>query len=109
LTDYAGFGMPVLAPADGRIAEVFDGDPDMPPGTNGDRSNVLVIDIGDGLYVVLGHLKENSVTVRVGDVVRQGQQLAAVGNTGNTNEPHLHLQVQSTPSGGTDADHTYPI
>ncbi len=96
LTDYPGFGMPVLAPADGRIVEVTDGDPDMPPGTNGDHPNTLVVDIGGDRYVVMGHLKQGSIIVEIGDVVRQGQPLAAVGNTGNTNEPHLHLQIQDS-------------
>ena len=99
LTDYAGFGWPVLAPADGRIVEVTDGYADNPPGTNGDHANHLVIDIGGGLYVSMAHLKQGSVTVRVGDVVRQGQPLAAVGNNGHSNEPHLHLQVQDSPAG----------
>jgi hypothetical protein len=109
LTDYPGFGLPVLAPADGRIVEVTDGYPDMPPGTNGDHANNLVIDISGGRYVLMGHLKQGSVTVQVGDVVRRGQPLAAVGNTGHTNEPRLHLQVQHSPSGRTDADRTYPM
>ena len=109
LTDYAGFGMPVLAPADGRIVEVTDGYADTPPGTNGDHANNLVVDIGGDRYVVLAHLKQGSVTVQVGDVVRRGQPLAAVGNTGHTNEPHLHLQVQDSPAGTEDADRTYPM
>ena len=37
-----------------------------------------------------------------------GQRLAAVGNSGHSNEPHLHLQVQDSPA-GTDADRTYPM
>lgn len=41
--------------------------------------------------------------------MRRGQPLAAVGNSGNTNEPHLHMQVQGSPSGTTDADQTYPM
>jgi murein DD-endopeptidase MepM/ murein hydrolase activator NlpD len=109
LTDYPGFGLPVLAPADGRIVEVTDGYADTPPGTNGDHPNNLVVDIGGGRYLVLGHLKQGSVTVQVGDVVRRGQPLAAVGNSGHTNEPHLHMQVQDSPSGKEDADRTYPI
>ena len=109
LTDYPGFGMPVLAPADGRIIEVTDGYADTPPGTNGDHANNLVVDIGAGRYVVLAHLKQGSVTVQVGDVVRRGQPLAAVGNTGHTNEPHLHLQIQDSPTGKEDADRTYPM
>lgn len=107
LTDYAGFGRPVLAPADGRIVEVTDGYADNPPGTNGDYANRLVIDIGDSRYVVLAHLKQGSATVRVGDVVRQGQPIAAVGNNGHSNEPHLQVHVQDSPSG--DADRTYPM
>jgi murein DD-endopeptidase MepM/ murein hydrolase activator NlpD len=109
LTAYPGFRLPVLAPADGRIVEVTDGYADTPPGTNGDHANNLVVDIGGGRYLVIGHLKQGSVTVQVGDVVRQGQPLAAVGNSGHTNEPHLHLQVQDSQSGREDADRTYPM
>jgi hypothetical protein len=108
LTEYAGFGWPVLAPADGRIVEVADGYADNPPGTNGDHANHLLIDIGGGRYVSMAHLKQGSVTVLVGDLVRRGQPLAAVGNNGHSNEPHLHLQVQDS-STGADADRTYPM
>ena len=109
LTAYAGFDQPVLAPAGGRIMEVTDGNPDTPPGTNGDQANTVVIDIGGGRYLVLGHLKQGSATVQVGEIVRRGQPLAAVGNSGHTNEPHLHLQVQDSPTGRHDADRTYPM
>ncbi len=109
LTDYVGFGWPVLAPADGRIVEVADGYADAPPGTNGDHPNTLVMDIGGGRYVVMGHLKQGSILVKAGDVVRRGEPIAAVGNTGNTNEPHLHLQIQDSPTGKEDADRTFPM
>jgi murein DD-endopeptidase MepM/ murein hydrolase activator NlpD len=108
VTGYAGFGWPVLAPADGRIVEMTDGYPDNPPGTNGDHANHLLIDIGGGRYVSMAHLKQGSVTVDVGDVVNSGQPLAAVGNNGHSSEPHLHLQVQDSPA-DADADHTYPM
>ena len=108
LIDYAGFGWPVLAPADGRIVEVTDDYPDMPPGTNSDHANHLVMDIGGGRYVAMAHLQQGSVTVRVGDVVRQGQQLASVGNNGHSNEPHLHLQVQDSAA-SMNAARTYSM
>jgi hypothetical protein len=108
LSEYAGFGQRVLAPAEGRIVEVADGNADSPAGTNSDHSNHLLIDIGGGRYVSMAHLKRGSVTVEVGDVVRSGQPVAAVGNNGNSLEPHLHLQVQDSPA-STDADRTYPI
>ncbi len=108
LTEYAGFGWPVLAPADGRIVEVSDGNPDSPAGTNSDHSNHVLIDIGGGRYVSMAHLMQGSATVDVGDMVRSGQPVAAVGNNGNSLEPHLHLQVQDSTA-STDADRTYPM
>lgn len=108
LDDYDGFGEPVLAPADGRVVEVIDSNPDKPAGTNGDQSNIVMLDIGDGRFVSLGHLQQSSATVRVGDEVQTGDPLAAVGNSGHTNEPHLHLQVQDSRA-IYDADRTYPI
>jgi pimeloyl-ACP methyl ester carboxylesterase len=108
LEDYDGFGASVLAPADGRIVEVIDNNADTPPGINGDQSNIVMLDIGDGRFVVLGHLQQGSAIVRVGDVVQSGDPLAAVGNSGHTNEPHLHLQVQDSRA-ISDADRTYPI
>jgi hypothetical protein len=108
LRSYAGFGMSVLAPADGRIVEVTDSYPDTPPGTNSDHANHLLLDIGGDRYVSMAHLEQGSVNVRVGDIVRQGQPLAAVGNSGHSNQPHLHLQVQDSPA-GADAERTYAI
>ena len=108
LADYPGFGSPVLAPADGRIVGVADGYADNPPGTNSDRANHVVIDIGAGRYVLMAHLMQGSVTVQVGDRVRRGQPLAAVGNNGHSSEPHLHLQVQDSAA-GVDAERTYPM
>jgi hypothetical protein len=107
LTDYAGFGMPVLAPADGEVVEVTDHYPDNPPGTNSDDANHLVIAIDADRYVSMAHLRQGSVTVVVGDIVHRGQQLAAVGNNGHSSAPHLHFQVQDSPA-GSNADRTYP-
>ena len=108
LADYAGFGMSVLAPAGGRIVAVTDGNSDTPPGTNGNEANHLVMHLGGDRYLLMAHLKQGSVTVHVGDIVRRGQQLAAVGNNGHSNEPHLHLQVQDSPV-GANAARTYPL
>ncbi len=108
LTDYAGFGAPLLAPADGRVVAVIDHYADEPVGTNGPRANALVVDIGGGRYVAMAHLKQGSVTVQVGDSVVSGQLLAAVGNNGNSSQPHLHLQVQDSPA-DMNAERTYPM
>ena len=45
----------------------------------------------------MAHLKNGSLRVSTGDRVARGQQLAQVGNSGQTTEPHLHLQIQNKP------------
>lgn len=103
LTDYAVYGQPVTAPADGTVTFVVDGRPDQAIGTADRRhylaGNNLVIDIGHGRYLMLAHLQPGSISVGVGDTVRTGQVIARVGNSGSTTEPHLHLQVQNVPAG----------
>lgn len=56
--------------------------------------NHIMIRAG-GIFVLLCHLKQGSSRVRKGDVVRVGQQLGEVGNSGSSIQPHLHIQVMS--------------
>ncbi len=60
--------------------------------------NHVVIDRGDGVYAVLAHLQRGSVRVGKGDAIRAGQVVAGCGNTGNTTEPHLHVQLMEHPN-----------
>ncbi len=46
-------------------------------------------------YSSYGHLKENSIKVKVGDKVKQGDVIGAVGNTGDSTLTHLHFQVNA--------------
>lgn len=57
--------------------------------------NVIVIELDNGQFVVLAHLRQGSLQVEIGDLVQTGDMLARVGNSGNTTMPHLHLQVQT--------------
>lgn len=63
--------------------------------------NHVIIDIGNGQYVVYAHLQPDSVVVEEGDEVKVGDKLALVGNSGNTDAPHLHIHMM-------DANHTIP-
>jgi hypothetical protein len=100
---YAIFGAPLLAPCAGVVLRAEDGLADLSPPVV-DRAhmagNHVILDCGTA-WVVLGHLRQGSVSVSAGDSVRIGQQLGNVGNTGNTDEPHLHIHGQRP---GTDAE-----
>jgi hypothetical protein len=94
-----GFGQPVLAAADGTVVRVRDDLAEEPVGVIGQgEGNSIVLDIGSGRYVVFEHLQQGSALVRAGQSVTRGQRIAAVGNTGNSLAPHLHVQIQDRPS-----------
>jgi murein DD-endopeptidase MepM/ murein hydrolase activator NlpD len=101
------------------VVTVRDNLPDLPVGT-ADRvrpeGNHVVLDIGSNRYVLLAHLERGSAAVTAGQRVSAGQPVARVGNSGNTAEPHLHLQVQDGPRlmapdghGWTSGLRTFPI
>ena len=98
-----GFGEPVLAPADGTVVSVSDTNPDEPIGAIGGphgEGNTIILKIGDQRYAMLAHLERGSALVSEGDRVQVGQQIAPVGDSGNSVGAHLHFQVQR----GSDFD-----
>lgn len=92
--------------ADARVARVFDGMAEEVPGAlptsialaDADGNHVI-LDLGDGRYVLYAHFIPGSIRVAEGDRVKRGDVLGLVGNSGNTLVPHLHLHVMSAPSG----------
>ncbi|GGD56153.1 peptidoglycan DD-metalloendopeptidase family protein [Paenibacillus nasutitermitis] len=93
---YYAFGEEISAPQDGKVVEIVnDIDDNIPGQMNPDQpaGNVVVIDHGNGEYSFLAHLKKGSVTVKAGDKVAKGDTVGQCGNSGNSSEPHLHVQV----------------
>lgn len=54
--------------------------------------NLIIVDHGNGYRTYYAHL--NSILVRVGESVGQGQRIGSVGNTGNSTGPHLHFEIR---------------
>jgi hypothetical protein len=97
VTNWYGYDEPVYAPADGQVVTAVDSLPCGPIG-NRDRDhpagNHVVIDIGNDRQVLLAHLAAGSVAVGEGEYVTSGALIGRVGNSGNSEAPHLHLHVQ---------------
>jgi hypothetical protein len=124
---FVGFGAPILAPCSGRVVVAHDGEPDhearrsqltLVPymlgqarrargGPAAIAGNHVVIATGDGPFILLAHLRRDSVRVAVGDHVRRGAVVGACGNSGNSTQPHLH--VQATDSTSWDTARGLPI
>ncbi len=112
--DWAIFGDPVHAPCGGRVVGASDGAPDLRlPGdeAGGLAGNHVILDCG-GAWIVLAHLQRGSVAVAPGDTVEVSDVLGRVGNSGHSDEPHLHVHAQSpgtaaAPLGGAPLPMTF--
>lgn len=93
--DYVAFGETVAAPCDGTVLETENAMPDLTP-PHMDRSNpagnYVLMRCGD-VVILLAHLRSGTVAVSAGDSVTGGTPLGAVGNSGNSSEPHLHIHA----------------
>lgn len=58
------------------------------------RGNYIIIKHKNNEYSLICHILKNSFKVKVGDVIKTGDVIALVGNSGNTNGPHIHFQIQ---------------
>jgi Peptidase family M23 len=109
---FPGFGRPILAPVHGLVVGLHDTAPDhqafrgLPSvgyaltqrrraaaGWVALAGNHVMIQTRDGLVVAVCHLQLRSVQVELGQSVRVGQPLGHCGNSGNSTEPHVHLQA----------------
>ena len=79
----APFGAPVFAAAWGRVAFV---------GQRSGYGNVVEINHGNGLLTRYAHM--SAFRTQVGQPVRAGQVIGAVGSTGRSTGPHLHFEVR---------------
>lgn len=75
-------GTPIYAAASGTVTSAS---------YSGNAGNMIVINHGNGLQTYYMHC--NSMYVRAGQTVSKGQNIGAVGSTGNSSGPHLHFQV----------------
>jgi hypothetical protein len=119
---FVGFGRPVLAPGGGTVVAVHDGEPDhearrsqpallgyaltqagrVRRGPTAIAGNHVVIALSPtGPFVLLAHLRNGTVSVRPGDAVSAGDAVGTCGNSGNSTEPHVHVQVTDTTEWAT--------
>ncbi|EOM75708.1 M23 family peptidase [Rhodococcus rhodnii] len=109
---FPGFGLPVLAPVSGTIVAAHDAEPDhaayrglpsvgyaltqrrrLAAGWPALAGNHVFVATGDGVIVALCHLRHGSAAVVPGTRVDTGDVVGTCGNSGNSTEPHLHVQA----------------
>lgn len=98
------YGANVLAVADGTVVFTQDGKPDETPYATAiprDKSdfggNIVIIKIAPSVFAAYAHLEPGSLTVKVGDVVKAGETIGKLGNSGPSEGPHLHFGLLNRP------------
>lgn len=115
---FYAFGRPLYSPVAGTVVSVHDGEPDhearrsiltlIPYGLSQPRrirrgltailGNHVIIQVAESPYYVgLVHLQRGSVQASAGDRVSTGDQIGRCGNSGNSTQPHLHIQAMDSP------------
>ena len=124
--NYFSFGAPIYAAADGIVVAVADefeddvslqqigeSDEDFQARANARQGelaakgveavlgNHVIIDHGNNEFGYYAHMELGSVAVKVGDAAKKGQLIGALGNSGNSTQPHLHFHIADGPNAAT--------
>jgi murein DD-endopeptidase MepM/ murein hydrolase activator NlpD len=115
---FVGYGRVIVAPADGVVVATHDGELDhaarrspvtllpyaltqgarLQAGIAGLAGNHVIVALRHAdAFVALAHLRAASVGVEPGQDVRAGQPLGECGNSGNSTQPHVHVQIMDGP------------
>lgn len=91
-SQYFGENQPVYAAGDGEVVEVRN-DYNSTDTSGSSYGNYVKIKHNETFTTLYAHLKYKSVTVNVGDRVKQGDQIGNMGNTGYSKGTHLHYEL----------------
>jgi len=97
--DYYAYGKKVFAAKAGTVVSVRSDVAENVPGETTNLTtpsgNVVIVDHGNNQFGYYAHLKPFTVAVKAGAVVKAGDILGEVGNSGDSPEPHLHFHVMN--------------
>ena len=122
---FVGFGRPVLAPTTATVVDVHNAEPDhaayrgipsvwyaltqpgrIAGGWTALAGNYVMLQ-DKAAIIALCHLQQGSIAVQPGQRVAPGEMIGRCGNSGNSTEPHLHIQAIDTAD--IERAHAVPI
>ncbi len=115
--NFYAFGQPVLSPVSGRVVKVHNGEIDhnayrslftlipyminqkdrIKESVEAIAGNYVIIKVDSSEYfVAIVHLQQDSIVVKDNQVVSVGEVIAKCGNSGNSTQPHIHIQAMTS-------------
>ncbi len=113
--DYFGFGKAVYSIGDGKViyasnAHKDDKQFDIPAIASNPLElygNCIAILHANNTVSIYGHLKQNSLKIKTGDIVKAQQEIAAIGVSGSSFFPHLHFEVRTSIAASAEGVPSY--
>ena len=114
---FYSFGKPVYSPVSGKVVSIHNNELDhearrsifalipymlgqasrIRKGPEAVAGNYVIIEPENtDLYIAIVHLQLDSIVVKEGQVISEGQYLANCGNSGNSTQPHIHIQAMDS-------------
>ena len=103
---HGGMNQPIYAPADGVVVNVRS-DYDRTDTSGGSYGNYIKIKHNDRISTLCAHMKYGSVNLKIGDQVKQGEQIGLMGATGHANGNHVHYEVFLDSTKVNPEEYTY--
>ncbi len=112
---YVGYGKEIYSVADGIVVYASnkhkdDKTFDIPEIANNPLElygNCIAIQHNDNSISIYGHLKQNSLKVKVGDIVKAKQEISSIGISGSSFFPHLHFEIRTSIKGSAEGLPSY--
>jgi len=98
-------GTIITASRSGKVVEAVESHYD----TDKTSGNYIIIEHNDSTYGIYYHLTLNGVLVNIGQYISQGDTIALSGNSGNSETPHLHFQVNQRKEIGSLPPNSIPV
>lgn len=113
--DYFGFGKSVYSIGNGKViyaSNVHKDDkqfniPELSNNSLELYGNCIAILHPNNSVSIYGHLKQNSLKIKTGDIVKAQQEIASIGVSGSSFFPHLHFEIRTSIKGSAEGVPSY--
>ena len=88
-------GTPIVSGTYGTVVRVVNNVPDNSGSPGNPYGNHVIIEMSDGTRIIYAHMEQSGNPPNVGDKIKPGDRIGGVGNTGNSDGNHVHIEIRT--------------